>query len=145
MGGVAIIVKIIFFRFLWKSQVAIIDEQFIAALLSFQVTRFAYIDIEVTIAIDIGHCNPGWPYIPGSKTGFFGNILKLEIAFVEIKSIGGLAAAKKDIGQSVVIDIADGHAAAVVEITEGIGINFFGITEIIGEMDTRPFCGKGCK
>jgi hypothetical protein len=47
-----------------------------------------------------------------------------------------LIGAKENIGEAVVIDIADGDTCAIKKIAEGIWVKFFVIGYVIGEVDT---------
>ena len=49
---------------------------------------------------------------------FIGDIFKFEISFIEEEFVVAHIAGEEDIGQTVVINIADGYAAAIVEIAK---------------------------
>ena len=65
------------------------------------------INIQETIAVYIGHGHTAAPVRISGHAGFFGNVFKFKIAFVQVKFIMAFAVGRKiNIRQAVVIDIA---------------------------------------
>src|ERR1700722_2064248 len=78
----------------------------------------ADIDVQPAVAVDVDHGDAGAPHAILAKAGFVGDVFKFEIPFVEIKLIGPHIGGEEDIGKAVVVDVADGYAAAVVKVAE---------------------------
>lgn len=115
--------------------VVIIDKQLIVAVFATGRAGFTGINIESAIAVYIGEGHAGGPDLPDAETGFFGDIFKFKIAAIEIKPVGSHVAAQENIGQAVVIYVADTDPAAVVEIAKEITVEGIGIGYVVAEVD----------
>lgn len=91
----------------------------------------ADIDVEPTVAVDVRHDDAGAPLLfGGGEPCLFRNVLKMPVAFVEIELIGPHIGGEEYVGEAVVVDVADGYAAAIVEVAivdnvGGIGVDYF--------------------
>src|SRR6185312_114617 len=74
------------------------------------------IDIQQTVAIDVGDADARAPGPVAGKVCLPGHILEPEIPFVEKQFIGTGIAGKKNVVESVAIEIGDPDARAVVEV-----------------------------
>src|SRR5690242_859184 len=92
-------------------------------------------DVEPAIVIDIHHHHTCAELELISKSCFGRNIFKLEIAFIKVKFIAALVGRKKDIGQSIIIDITDRHAAAIIKITVVKNIDGIVVLYMIDKID----------
>jgi len=68
--------------------------------------------------VDIHEHGAGAPHAVLFKTGMGGDVLELEVAFVEIKLVLSHIGGEEDVGETIVVEIANGYAAAVVEVPE---------------------------
>jgi len=75
------------------------------------------------------------------QSGAFGNIFKLPIAFVQVQFVALLVAAKEQVGQLVVVDIADGYPTPIKKVSECIGIESFGVSNVV----TKVHMGFRCR
>ena len=106
----------IFFRPLGKGQIAVVDEQLVGAL-SVQIIDPAYVDIQQSIAVYIGHGNAGGPPCAApAHAGRLRDILKLKIALIQIQSIGMHIGGKINISQTIVVNITDRHPSTIIKI-----------------------------
>ena len=103
-----------------------------------------YIDIEKSIAVDIGHGNARAPVGGTGHTGFGRNVFENKISLVEVEFVIPLAVGGKiDIGQAIVVDVAGGHSAAIVVIQVVQDIEHIPvIVEFIFEINLRGRRGK---
>ena len=60
----------------------------------------------------------------------------MEIAFVEVDLIIPHIGGEDDVGEAVVVQVADGNAAAVVEIAEEEAVFKFVVDDLVIEVDT---------
>jgi hypothetical protein len=59
----------------------------------------------------------------------------LKIAFIQVQLIASLISSKKNICESVIVDITCGYATAIVEIAVLENIEFLGFLDIIPELN----------
>ena len=116
MGGVASFVQAILCRRFCKRSVFVVDVEFIFIADAFLITGITNINIQPTIGVEIGKHDAGAPFVSVQDTGFFRHVFKLPVAFVQIKFVGPHVGCEEYIRKAVVIDVANGHAAAVIEI-----------------------------
>jgi hypothetical protein len=136
LGGIGGDIQAIFGGGLGKSAVVVIDIEFVLSVAVAHMAGITDIDVEPAVIIDIYHGDAGAPHAILSEAGFIGDILELEVAFVEVELIAAHVGGEEDIGESVVVDIADGYAAAVVKIAEEEAIVKSPVLYIVREVDT---------
>jgi hypothetical protein len=59
----------------------------------------------------------------------------VEVAFVEIELVFAHIGCEEDVCESVVVDVTDGHPAAVVEISEEEAVGEFPVYDLVVEFD----------
>src|SRR5438105_14799007 len=97
--------------------VAVVDKEFIYSFKTLQFAGMTNIDIFPAVAINVYHGYPGFPGAwPACNSGFIGNILELHMALVQVKTVAAHIAGKINILQSIAVYIADGYAAAIVDV-----------------------------
>ena len=75
------------------------------------------INIQQPISVYISHGNTRAPVRITCHTGFFGNIFKFKISFIQVKLIVTFAVCSKiNIRQSIIVDITNGNTATIVII-----------------------------
>src|SRR5437868_15333097 len=72
----------------------------------------------------------------GGNAGCFGYIFKMHVALVEIELIAYFITGEKNILQSVVIEIADGHTSAIIHIFEVQDIDGIIFCNGVGKMNS---------
>jgi len=117
----------------------VIDEHVANRFAAFDITGIAHEDIQPAVVVDIDHNHASAPGVGVGYAGFICNVFEFEIAFVKIEFITTHIGREVNIGQSVVVDIADGTAGAVVKISVTENIELGGILRFVGEVDTRVF------
>jgi hypothetical protein len=99
----------------------------------------ADIDIEPSIVIDIYEYHACAPHAVLVEAGLVGDVLEVKVAFVEIKLIRSHVGGEEDVGETVVVDVPEADATAVVEVAEEETIIELTIFYIIFEMDACIF------
>ena len=117
----------------------VVDIKFVAAVAGAHVPGVADIDIEPAVVIDVGEYDAGAPHAVLFESGFAGDVFEFPVAFIEKEFVVAHVGREEDIGEAVVVDVADGYAAAVVEVAEEETVVFFPIFDGIGEFDTGVF------
>ncbi len=125
--------------FFFGSRNAVIDIQLALRSYTIYVAGTTNINIEPAIVIDIYHYNSGTPILLVNKSRLLRNIFKLPITFVFIKLVGAHIGRKKNICESIIIDITNGYASAVIKIAVGKNIEVFCICYIIGKVNAGRF------
>ena len=140
MGCVAAFVQAIFSGRFLKSLVAVINKKGIFLVTGkFFVPCITNINIQESITIHVCHYHARIPFIGLFDTRFFRNIFKLKIAFIQIQFIGSHVGSKENIGQTIVVNITNGNASAIIKITVIENVKFFSIYNFVIERNTRVF------
>ena len=63
------------------------------------------------------------------------DVLEPHVALVQVQTTGDLVAREKDVGEAVVVDVADGHAGAIVDVWERQGAERITGSDGVGERD----------
>jgi hypothetical protein len=103
------------------------------------VTGIADVDIEPAVIVDIDENRAGTPHAILLEPRFGGDVFELEITFIEIEFIGAHVGRKEDVGETIVIDIADGDPAAVIEVPEKEAIVEALIDDLVIEVNAGVF------
>jgi hypothetical protein len=136
LGSIGGDVEAIFGGGLGEGAVVVIDIEFVASVAVAHMAGVTDIDVEPAVVVDVYHGDPGAPHTILAEAGFVGDIFELEVALVEVQLIAAHIGGEEDIGEPVVVDIADGYAAAVVKIAEEEAIVQFAVLYIIHKVDT---------
>ena len=76
-------------------------------------------DVDITVAVDVGHGDARLPADRISDAGALRDVLEPVIALVYVEPIGADVRGEVQIGQAIVVDVAHSDTAAVVEIQVG--------------------------
>ena len=76
------------------------------------------------------------PSAQSFHAGFFGNVFEVEVPPVQIQPAGDHIAGEKDIGQAVVVEVADADPAAVVDIDDIHRVEGVILRDLVVERDT---------
>jgi len=76
-----------------------------------------------------------WPFVVFYDACAGGDVFELEIPFIEVEFVLAHVGGEEDVGQAVVVDIADGYAAAIVEIAEEEAVLVFAVFDFVVEVD----------
>ena len=135
VGAKALISKTVVGSGFGKGTVLLVDVQFVAAVVTLDITGVADVDVEPAVRIDVGHRHAGTPGGLSRYAGPLGHVLELHVPPVEEEAVIYPVTAQVDVGQSVVVDVTQGHAAAVVEVAVGVDVEVLVEVERIGEVD----------
>jgi hypothetical protein len=117
----------------------VIDVKLVPAVAVTHVTGIADVDIEPAVIVDIDENRAGTPHAILLEPRFGGDVFELEITFIEIEFIGAHVGRKEDVGETIVIDIADGDPAAVIEVPEKEAIVEALIDDLVIEVNAGVF------
>src|SRR5262249_50839597 len=110
------------------------DEELVAELHGIVVfPRMTYIDIQQTVSIDVGNADSRTPCTVAGQMRLFRRVFETEIPLVKEQFIGTGVAGKKDIVQSVAIQIGDADARTVVEVFVAEHVERIVLPDIIRE------------
>ena len=100
------------------------------------------VDVEVPVAIDVGHRDAGRPALHLSHTGPLRDVLEPEIALVAIEPVGTEIRREVQVRQAVAINVAGGHAptVVVVQIIDDVDLGRF--RQLIDERHPGHFRGE---
>ena len=88
VGAKAFIVQAVGGGLFGEGTVALVDKQFILPATSFYIAGVAYVDIELPIAVHVGHAYAGRPYFAASYSRCFGGVPEREVTLVEKQAVG---------------------------------------------------------
>jgi len=111
LGGVSFVGQPVFRSFFGKAEIAVIDEEQVPSPGRIPVRRAADINIHFAVAVDIHHGRAGAPAFLRGNAALLRDVFKPGIAFIEEETVVHHIAGEQDIGQPIVIDVPDGHAA----------------------------------
>ncbi len=135
LSGVSGYAKAVSIGCLCEGEIMVIDVELILSIAIGHMTGVADIDVQPAVVIDVYEYYSCAPHAVLTEAGFAGDIFELEIAFIEIELIAGHVGGEEDIGEAVVVDVADGYAAAVVEVTKEEAVVQSAVMHIIFKMD----------
>ena len=122
-----------------EGSIPVVDEEQIRARLRRgpRRSRHGDVDVEVAVAVDVDHRDAGGPPI-GPDPRARGHVLEPHVALVEVQATRDHVAGEVQVGEPVVVDVADGDAGAVVDV--GVGLNVEGVARRDGvrERDSGP-------
>jgi hypothetical protein len=99
----------------------------------------ANIDVEPAVIIDVDECNAGAPHAILFQAGLCCDVFELEVAFVQIEFVIAHIGSEQYVGESIIIEIADGYAAAVVKVAEKKTIFRLVVDDAIVKIDAGVF------
>ncbi len=112
-----------------KAEIAVIDKQLVVSSGNVGITGLTNVNVTESIAVNVGECDAGTPDAGARYPCLVCNVFELKISSIEIKFIVGLIAGEVHVQQTIVIDIANGYAGAIVKITICVRIESFGISK----------------
>ncbi len=115
LGAVADVVESVLARPVGERAVAIIDEEHVAAVHR-EVIDAGDVDVDIAVAVHVGHRHAGLPALGIGHAGVRGDVLEVVIASVQVEPVGSDVRREVEIGKAVVIDVADGDTTAVVVV-----------------------------
>src|SRR2546423_3249738 len=121
-----------------EGAIAVVDVENVASVLA-QVVDARYVDVDLPVAVDVGHGDAGFPTDGIGDARLCSDVLELVVAFVAIELVRAKIRGEVEIGEPITIDIADSDAASVVvvEVVDDVEVGALG--QIVGEGDTCPF------
>jgi len=85
--------------------------------------------------IEVGHDHSGAPAVTPSGAGLFGDVLKLEIAFVQVQFIRPHIGGEIHIGQAIVVNVADSDPSTVVKVPVVENVEFLAVRDVVRKWD----------
>src|SRR5690606_569672 len=116
---------------------AFVDEQSIGPRKRIVADSGADIDIEKSILIYVCECHTGVPLAIARDSRFFRYIFESKVAAIKVKSVWHHVAAEKDVGETIVIEIAHCHTCTVVHILYGEDVDRVSFQYCVFKIDTR--------
>jgi hypothetical protein len=109
-----------------------------------EIVDARHIDVDLAIAIDVGHGDAGFPPVGISDAGFPGYVLELIIPFVPIKLVRPDVGGEIQIRKPITVDVAnrDSTTIVVVEVVDDVEAR---LGQSVGERDAGRFGGKKLK
>ena len=95
---------------------AVVDEQLVFALELLVITHLAHVNIEPAVAVHIGDGDARFPAAGAAHAGRRGEVCEPAAAAVEVEFVLAGVRGKVQIRQTIVIQVAGCHAAAIVVI-----------------------------
>ena len=137
LGGSADVVEPVFLRAVGEGPVAVVDVEHIVPVHR-EIADGGHVDVDPPVPVDIGHRDAGLPALGIRHARLLGHVLEPVVPLVQVKPIGPPVRGEVEIGQAVVVHVADGHAAAVVvvQVVEDVERRVFG--EPVDKRDAGP-------
>ena len=128
---------------LGERPVAVVDEQQICPICRFRPLGpgDGYVDVEKPVVVDVDHRDARRPPIRLDARSL-GDVLEAKVTLVPIEATRDHVAGEENVRQSVVIDVADGDARAVIHIDVGLQIQRISRRDRVREGDARLVGGQ---
>jgi hypothetical protein len=109
-----------------EGSIPVVDEEQVGARLRGgpRRSRQGGVDVEVAVVVDVHHRDPGDPPV-GRDPRLFGHVLEPHVALVEVQATRDHVAGEEEVGEPVVVHVADGDAGAIVDV--GVGLDVEGV------------------
>ncbi len=117
----------------------VINIQLVFPVTRRHMTGIADVDVEPSVVVDVDKSNAGAPHAILLQAGLRRDVFELEVAFVQVELAVAHIGSEQYVGESVIIEIADGYAAAVVEIAEKKAIFSLVVDDAIVKIDAGVF------
>ena len=142
VGGETRIGDAVACRGLGERAVAVIDEQQVGPVLSFGALGpgDGDVDVQIPVVIDVHHGGAGGPPVRGDPRRLR-DVFEPHAARVPVQPARDHVAAEENVRQSVVIDVSDRYARAVVYV--GLGLHVHGIVGGDGVRERDPGSCRG--
>ena len=135
LRGIGGDIEAVLMRGFRKGAVVVIDVKFVAPPAVAHVAGIADVDIQPAVVVDVDEDCAGAPHAVLVEARLRGNVFKMEIAFIEIEFVASHVRREENIREAVVVDVADGNPAAVVEVPEKEAIVQPLISDLVVEFD----------
>src|SRR6266849_1809798 len=97
-------------------------------------SRHRDINVEVAVVVDVDHGDTGRPTVGLDARGLR-DVLEPHVALVPVEAARDLIAGEENVGESVVVDVADRDAGAIVDVRHGQRIERVVRRDGVGERD----------
>src|SRR5690554_5654391 len=132
-------------RALRKGAVSVVDEELVAAPEAGHAVHRRNIDVQESVAVDVGHHSARRPVGDAFDTCALGHILKSKIAPIEIEAVGPHVGHEIDVRQIVAIHIPHGDAPAIIEIEIVDDVELGRVFDMVDEVDAGAGRVDGAK
>ena len=119
----------------------LIDPEGIGARGRLAVAGMAEIDVEPSVAVDVGQGDAGGPWPIGLHAGCRGDVAKAERPFIQEEAGPVLVGREDDLGPTITGQVANGDPATVVEVAVREDVALLRVHHPIGERHARV--GRG--
>ena len=109
------VIEPVFLRAIGECAVTIVGVQHVPSVHR-EVIDGGDVDVDVAVAIDVGHGDAGFPSDRVGDTGALGDVLEMVVPLVQIESIRADVRREIEVGQPIVVDVTDGDSAPVVVV-----------------------------
>src|SRR5438552_5171378 len=127
-----------FFGAVGEGAVAVIDVEDVATVHS-EVVDARYVDVDLPVAIDVGHRDAGFPADRIGDAGLVGDVLELIVALIAIELVRAEVRGEVQVGEPVSVDIADGNSGTVVVVQVVEDVKVRPLRQVVGERDSGRF------
>ena len=141
LGRIAYMLESVFRGSVGEGAVAVIDVEHIPAVQR-EVGDGRNVDVEMSVAIHVGHRDAGRPARRVAHTGPLRDVLEPEIAGVPIQPVGPEVGREVQVRQAVAINVAGGHAPAVVVVEIIDDVELGRLRQLVDERHTGPLRGE---
>jgi hypothetical protein len=109
-----------------------------------EIVDARHIDVDLAIAVDVGHGDAGFPPVGISDAGLPGDVLELIIPFVPIKLVRPDVRGEIQVRKPIAVDIANCDAATivVVKVVDDVEAR---LGQRVGECDASGFGSEKLK
>src|SRR5205823_14331989 len=100
------------------------------------------VDIDVAVAIHVGHGDAGLPAVGIGHAGPLGDVLEPIIPLVQVQPVGSDVGGEVEVRQAVVVDVAHRHSTTVVEVHVGENVERRVVGQPVDERHTGALRGQ---
>ncbi len=141
LGRISLVLESVFGGPVGKGAITVVDEEDVATA-GRQVADRRDVDIEVAVAVHVGHRDTALPARDGTDAGSLGDVLEPEVARVAIEPVGTEVRREVQVRQAVAVHITGSHAPAVIEIQVVDDVELGSLRQLVGECHPGGFRGK---
>ena len=137
LGGKAGEVEAVLLRPVRERPVAVVDVEHVVAVHREEVDA-GDVDVHPAVPVDVRHRDSGLPAVGIGDAGPRGDIFEPIVPLVQIEAVGPHVRREIQVRQTVVVDVAHGYAAAVVEVHVVEDVERGVVGQPVRERDTGP-------
>ena len=136
LGRVAGVLEPELLRAVGERAVAVVDVQDVAAVHR-EVAHARDVDVEMAVAVHVGHRDAGRPPAGPRHARALGDVLEPVVPLVQVEPVGPEVGGEVEVGQPVAVDVARRDAAAVVVVQVVEDVELGTLRQLVGERRRR--------